>query len=75
MANRVVTKQKMTNSVDPNEMAHMSHLIRIYTVKFFLLVCGAERFKPDSTDVSLLVLSLILYDKCEYQKHGFGEKK
>ena len=44
MANRVVTKQKKANSVDPDETAHKSRLIWIYTVcKNKTLVCRVEK--------------------------------
>ena len=55
MVNIVVQKQKMTNSVDPDEMAHRSRLFRICTVfKTIFLVCGVER-------VNLTSLKLIFH--------------
>ena len=37
----------MSNSIDPDEMAHMSRLIWIYAVckSLFFVICGSERVK------------------------------
>ena len=46
IANKIVTKYKKANSVDPEETAHMSYLISIYIVyKIFFLIWGVEMVK------------------------------